>query len=121
MPSKETFAACNEPYSPEVSHSLQLLATPQGACSAQKRPAKDAPKIAVHLSNPRGRTCTARDQFSAPIAVVEEYHIAGNTVVISCLEIQNNDDRDFPPKITSIRTLKIFREFEMCSKCLETK
>jgi len=65
---------------------LQLLATPQGACSAQKRPAKDAPKIAVHLSNPRGRTWTARDQFSAPFAVVKQYHIAGNTLVNSCLK-----------------------------------
>jgi len=28
----------------------------RGACSAQKRPAKDAPKIAVNLPNPRRRT-----------------------------------------------------------------
>ena len=89
-------------------------------CSAQKRPAKDAPKIAVHLSNPRGRTWTARDQFSAPFAVVKQYHIAGNTVVKSCLKIRNNDDRDFSPKMTFIRTLKIFREFGMCSKSLGT-
>ena len=72
-----------------------------------KRPAKDAPKIAVHLSNPRGRTWTASDQFSAPFAVVKQYHIAGNTVVNSCLKIRNNDDRDFAPKMTFVRTLKI--------------
>jgi len=56
--------------------SIQLLATPQGSSSAQKRPEKDALKIAVHLSNPRGRTWTARDQFSAPFAVVKQYQIA---------------------------------------------
>ena len=75
----------------------------------QKRPAKDALKIAVHLSNPRGRTWTARDQFSAPFAVVRQYDTAGNTVVNSCLNIRNNDDRDFSPKMSFIRT--IFREF----------
>jgi len=41
--------------------SFQLLATPQGACSAKKRPAKDAPKIALQLSSPRGRTWTHVD------------------------------------------------------------
>jgi len=92
---------------------LQLLATLQGACSAQKRPAKDAPKIAVHLSKPRGRTWTAHDQFSTPLAVVKQYHIAENTVVNSYLEIQNNDDRDFAQKMTFTRKLKIFREFGM--------
>ena len=99
---------------------IVVLATPQGACSAQKRQAKDAMKIAVHLSNPRGRTWTARDQFSAPFAVVKQYHIAGNTVINSCLKIRNNEDRDFPPKMTFIRTLKIFREFGLCSKSLGT-
>jgi len=49
----------------------------QGAHIAQKRPAKDAPKLTVHLSNPRGRTWTARDQFPAPFAVVKQYYIAG--------------------------------------------
>jgi len=57
--------------------SFQLLATPQGACSAQKRPAKDASKIAVHLANPWGRTWTARDQFSAPFAVVKIFKSQG--------------------------------------------
>ena len=55
--------------------SFQLLATPQGACRAQKRPDEDAPKIAVHLSNPRGRTWTASDQFSASFAVAKQYHM----------------------------------------------
>ena len=74
----------------------KLLATPQGACSAQKRPAKHAPKIAFHLLNPRGRTWTARDQFSAPFAVIKQYHVSGNTVVNSSyLKIRNNDDMDF--------------------------
>jgi len=63
----------------------KLLATLQGACSAQKRPAKDAPTIADNC----------------------------------CLKIRNNDDRDFPPKMTFIRTL-IFQEFGMCSKSLGT-
>jgi len=52
--------------------------------------------------------------------VVKQYHIAGNTVINSCLKIRNNDDRDFPPKMTFIRTLKIFREFGLCSKSLGT-
>jgi len=97
--------------------SFQSLATPQGACSAQKRPAnpaKDAPKIALHLLNPRGRTCTARSQFSAPLTVVKQYHVAGNTVVNSYLKIWNNDDGDFAPEMTFFRTLKFFREFGMC-------
>ena len=47
-------------------------------------------------------------------------YIAGNTVVYSCLKIRNNDDRDFPPKMTFIRRLEIFREFGMCSKSLGT-
>ena len=71
------------------------------ACSAQKRPAKNTTKIVVHLSNPRGHTWTPRDQFSAYFAVVKHYHIAGNTVVKSCLKIRNNDDRDFSPKHSS--------------------
>jgi len=54
-----------------VAKDTRLLATPQGACSAQKRPAKDAPKIALHFPNPRERTWTARDRFSAPFAVVK--------------------------------------------------
>ena len=28
--------------------------------------------------------------------------------------MRNNDDRDFSPKMTFIRTLKIFQEFGMC-------
>ena len=100
--------------------SLRLLATRQGACTVQKRRAKDALKIALHLSNPRGSKWTARHQFSAPFAVVKQYHIAGNTVVNSCLKIQNNDDRDFSPKMTFIRKLKILREFGMCSKSFGT-
>jgi len=88
--------------------SFQLLATPQGACSAQKRPAKDAPKIASHLSNPRRRTWTTRDQFSAPFAVVKQYHVAGNKLVNFYFKILNNDDSDFDPKMTFFRALKIF-------------
>ena len=101
--------------------SLQLLATPQGICNVQKRPAKDAPKIALNLSNPRGCTWTSRDQFSAPFAAVKQYHVTGNTVVKSYLKIRNNNDRHFAPKIIFFRTLKIFREFGMCSKSLGTK
>ena len=99
--------------------SCQLLATPQGACSAQKRPAKDAPKIASLLSNPRGRTWTTRDEFFAPFAVVKQYHVAGNQW-LTPLESQHNDDMDFAPKMTFFRTLKIFREFGMCNKSLVT-
>ena len=38
-----------------------------------------------NLSNPRGRTWTTRDQFqvSAPLAVVKQYHVTGNTFVKS--------------------------------------
>ena len=93
--------------------SFQLLATQQGACSVQKRPAKDATKIAVYLSNPRGRTWTAGDQFFPPFPVVKQYDIAWNLLINSCHKIRNNDDRDFAPKMTFIRTLKIFREFGM--------
>jgi len=100
--------------------SFQLLATPQGACSAQKRPAKHAPKIVSHLLNPQGRTCTARDQFSAPFAVIKQYHVSGNTVVNSYLKIRNNDDMDFAPKMNFFRTLKISRELGMCSKSFGT-
>ena len=46
------------------------------------------------------RTWTARDQFSAPFAVVKQYHVAGNTLVNIYLKIRNNDDRDFAPKMT---------------------
>jgi len=52
--------------------------------------------------------------------VVKQYHITGNTVLNSCLKIQNNDDRDFSLEITFICTLKIFREFGMSSKSLGT-
>jgi len=34
---------------------------------------------------------------------INKYHIAGNTVVNSCLKIRNHDDRDFSPKMTFIR------------------
>jgi len=50
----------------------------------------------------------------------KQYHIAGNTVVNSCHKIRNIDDRDFSPKMTFSRTLKIFRKFEMCRKSLRT-
>ena len=98
------------------------------ACSAQKRPAKNTTKIVVHLSNPRGHTWTPRDQFSAYFAVVKHYHIAGNTVVKSCLKIRNNDDRDFSPKHSSsssslrlsFERWKSVREFGLCSKSLGT-
>jgi len=59
-------------------------------------------------------------QVSAPFVVVKQYHITGNTVVNSCLKIRHNDDRDFSPKMTFIRTLKIFREFGMCNTSLGT-
>jgi len=110
--------------------SFHLLATPQGACSAQKRdrkvyytqkrPTKNAPKIASHFSNPRGRTWTTRDQFPAPFAVVRQYQVARNTLVNTYLKIRNNDDRDFDPKMTFFRTLKIFRELGVCCKSLGT-
>jgi len=60
------------------------------------------------------------DQFSAPFPVVKQYHIAGTTVVNSCLKIRNNHGRDFSLKMTFIRMLKIFWEFGMCSKSLGT-
>jgi len=59
-------------------------------------------------------------KFSAPFAVVKQYHVAGNTVVNSYLKIRNNDDRDFAPKMTFFRTLTIFREFGMSSNSLGT-
>ena len=34
---------------------------------------------------------------------INKYHIAGNTVINSCLKIRNHDDRDFSPKMTFIR------------------
>ena len=49
-------------------------------------------------------------KFSAPFAVVKQYHVAGNTVVNSYLKIWNKDDGDFAPEMTFFRTLKIFRE-----------
>jgi len=87
--------------------SFRLLATPQGACSSQQRPAKDAPKIASHLSNPRGRTWTARDQFFAPFTVVNN-HVAGNTVVNSYLEFGTIMTGMFPRKTLSFERCKSF-------------
>jgi len=80
-------------------------------------PKRDQPKMhqkSRYLSNPRGRTWTARDRFSAPSTVVKQYHIAGNTVVRSCHKIRNNDDRDFAPKMTLIRTKKLCFESLGC-------
>ena len=52
--------------------------------------------------------------------MLQQYHVAGNTVVNSYLKIGNNDDRDFAPKMTFFRTLTIFREFKMSSNSLGT-
>ena len=56
----------------------------------------------------RGCTWTERDQFSAPFAVVKQFHVVRNTVVNFYFKIRNNDDRDFAPKMTFFRKLKIF-------------
>jgi len=90
---------------------LPLTCDAARSLQCPKNLSKDAPKIASHLSNPRGRTWTARDQFSAPFAVAKQYHVAGNTLVDSHLKIRNNDDRDSALKIRFFRTLKIFCEF----------
>jgi len=98
--------------------SYELLATPQEACSAQKRPAKDGPDenrfTTWSFKPPRTHVI----KISAPFPTVKQKHVAGNTVVSSYIKIQNNNDKDFNPKITFDRTLKIFWEFAMCSKSL---
>jgi len=54
--------------------------------------------------------------FSAPCPVVKQKHDAGNTVFNSYLKIRSNDDRDFIPKMTFLRTFEIFYELGMCGK-----
>jgi len=55
-------------------------------------------------------------KVSAPCPVVKQKQDAGNTVFSSYLEIRTNDDRDFTPKMTLLRTFQIFWEIGMCSK-----
>jgi len=60
--------------------SFKLLATPQGACSAQKRHANDSSKslyIFQTHEDARGRTWTASDEFPAPFAVEKQYQLQG--------------------------------------------
>jgi len=100
--------------------SYKLLATPQGACSAQKRPAKDVPDenrfTTWSFKPPR----THMINVSAPFPMVNQKHVAGNTMVSSYIKIRNNNYKDFTPKMTFDRTLKIFWEFGMCSKSIGT-
>ena len=55
-------------------------------------------------------------KFSAPCPVVKQKQHAGNTVFGSYLKIRSNDDRDFIPKMTFLRTFEIFCELGMCGK-----
>ena len=55
-------------------------------------------------------------KFSAPCPVVKQKHDAGNTVFNSYLKIRSNDDRDFIPKMTFLRTFEIFCECGMYGK-----
>jgi len=67
-------------------NSYELLATPQGAWSAQKRPAKDGPgenRFTIWSFKPP-RTHVIN--FSAPFPVVKQKHVAGTTVVTSSLK-----------------------------------
>jgi len=96
--------------------SYGLLATPQGACSARKEPAKDGPGANRSTTWSFKLPRTHVINFSAPFSMVKQKHVAWSTVFRSYLNIRSNDDRDFPPKITFFRTLEIFREFGMCSE-----
>jgi len=70
-----------------------MLAMPQGACSARKRPAKDGREenrsgawsfkiMRTHVMN-----------FAAPCPVVKQKHDAGNTGFNTYLKVRSNDDR----------------------------
>jgi len=52
----------------------------------------------------------------APIPVVKQKHLAGNTVVNSYLKIRNNSDGNFTPKITFFRRWKKFQEIGIVRK-----
>jgi len=93
-----------------------MLATPQGACSARERPAKDGREENRFRVWSFKLMRTHVMKFCAPCTVVKSQHDAGNTVRSSYLKIRSNDDRDFTPKMTFLRTCEIFWEFGMCSK-----
>jgi len=100
--------------------SYELLAAPQGACCARKRPAKDGPGenriTAWSFKHPRTQVI----KFSAPFPLVKQKHVSGNTLVTSYPKIRNKDDKNFTPKMTFFQTLEIFFESWMCSKSLVT-
>jgi len=72
--------------------SYELLATPQGACSARKRPAKDGPGenriTAWSFKHPRTHVI----RFPAPFPVVKQQDVSGNTLGMSYPKIRNTDD-----------------------------
>ena len=82
----------------------ELLVTLQGVCNAQKTPAQEGPG-GIHLMTWSFKTPrTHVINFSVPLLVVKQKHVAGNKVVQSYLEIRNNDDRDSNQKMTCFRT-----------------
>ena len=92
-----------------------MLASPQGACIARKRPAKDGREENRFEAWSFKPMRTHVMKFSAPRPVVTQKHDAGNTVFNS---YQNSEQywQDFTPKMTFFRTFEIFWEFGMCSQ-----
>jgi len=86
--------------------SYELLATPEGACSARKRHAKDGPgeNRITAWSFKHSRTHVIK--YSAPFPVVKQKHVSGNTVVNSYFKIRNKDDRNLTLKIIFFRRCK---------------
>ena len=100
--------------------SYELLATPQGACCARKRPAKNRPCenriMAWSFKHLRKHVI----KLSAPFPVARQKHVSGNTLVRSYPKIRSKDEENFTPKMTFFRTLEIFFESGICSKSLLT-
>jgi len=82
--------------------------TPQGACCARKRPAKDGQeenRFGAWSFKPM-RTHVMK--LSAPCPVVKQKHDTGNTAFNTYPKIWSNDDRILLPKWLSFERLKYF-------------
>jgi len=86
-----------------------MLAMPQGACSARKRPAKDGweeNRFGAWSFKPMRAHVM---KFSAPCPVVKQKNEPRNTVFKSYLKIRSNDERILLQKWLSFECLKYFQ------------
>jgi len=86
-----------------------MLAMPQGACSARKRPAKDGWEEYRFGAWPFKPMRAHVMKFSAPCPVVKQKNEPRNTVFKSYLKIRSNDERILLQKWLSFERLKYFQ------------